>query len=52
MAVYKGEKTNTWRVVYRVPDWKGVAQSERHTYRHCRKPADPPSDDTPRKSDG
>lgn len=23
MAVYKEEKTNTWRVVYRVTDWTG-----------------------------
>ena len=23
MAVYKEEKTNTWRVIYRYTDWKG-----------------------------
>ena len=23
MAVYKEEKTNTWRVIYRYTDWNG-----------------------------
>ena len=33
MAVYKDEKTNTWRVVYRVPDWKGgTKQSQKRGF--------------------
>ena len=33
MAVYKDEKTNTWRVVYRIPDWKGgTKQSQKRGF--------------------
>ena len=33
MAVYKDNKTNTWRVVYRVPDWKGgTKQSQKRGF--------------------
>ena len=33
MAVYKDEKTNAWRVVYRVPDWKGgTKQSQKRGF--------------------
>lgn len=28
MAVYKEEKTNTWRAVYRYTDWKGERQQK------------------------
>lgn len=38
MAVYKEEKTNTWRVLYRYTDWKDNAilsadLAERRTWR-------------------
>lgn len=29
MAVYKEEKTNTWRVLYRYTDWNGDENSRR-----------------------
>ena len=33
MAVYKDNKTNTWRVVYRIPDWKGgTKQSQKRGF--------------------
>ena len=33
MAVYKEEKNNTWRVVYRVPDWTGgTKQSQKRGF--------------------
>ena len=33
MAVYKEERNNTWRVVYRVPDWTGgTKQSQKRGF--------------------
>lgn len=34
MAVYKEEKTNTWRVIYRYTDWTGERkQSQRRGFK-------------------
>ena len=34
MSVYKDEKTNTWRVVFRTKDWTGkVKQSQKRWFR-------------------
>ena len=34
MAVYKEEKTNTWRVIYRYTDWTGERkQSQKRGFR-------------------
>ena len=32
MAVYKEEKTNTWRVIYRYTDWKGEQQPKKRGF--------------------